>query len=42
MQVRDIMTPSDEPIDANTMIRDAAVRMRNRISARCRWATAGA
>jgi CBS domain-containing protein len=30
MQVRDIMTPSAELIDANTMIRDAAVRMRDR------------
>jgi CBS domain-containing protein len=29
MQVREIMAPSAELIDANTMIRDAAVRMRD-------------
>ena len=29
MQVREIMTPTAELIDANTMIRDAAVRMRD-------------
>lgn len=30
MQVRDIMSPTVETIDANTMIRDAAVRMRDK------------
>jgi CBS domain-containing protein len=29
MQVREIMTPAAELIDANTMIRDAAIRMRD-------------
>jgi hypothetical protein len=42
MQVREIMTPSAELVDANTMIRDAAVKMRDGVWERFRWATMAA